>query len=239
MTPAIRHPFRVVPWNRDFLKALLDMAVEECGGDLKRAVFLFPHARPKRYLALLLRDDPRLARPLIMPAMHTVGELFRTMAGRLHAQPAWSASRLDRVGLLLTCVREETGERPDTWDARRFFPWGLRLASLFEECFSQCRRPENFLHVDSVSPFAALLLERLGNIFARYERSLLERGWTTPGHEAFTVAEFLARERRLPPGRLPGHADSRPVYIAGFHLLTGAENALFRLLWEEHGARVA
>ena len=237
-----RSDFLVVPWQEDFLQGLLGQALRDTGGDISRASFIFPHSRPSRYLTLLIHKEPGLRLPLILPRMHTVSGLFSSFSGRIMARPAWNAGLLDRVGLLLACVREEAvpepgGFSPFLTDARRFFPWGLRLASLFEECFSQLRRPGNFLHTEGqVSPFAQMLLERLGGIFARYENALAEREWTSPGYDAFVVSEHLRRNGRLPSGIVPGDPD-HPIYIAGFHMLTGAENVLFRHLWE-HGARV-
>lgn len=234
--------FLVIPWREDFLQGLLRQALEDTDGDISRASFLFPHSRPARYLTLLLHKEPGLRRPLILPAMHTVSGLFSRLSGRIMARPAWNAGLLDRVGLLLACAREEIGTdnpgvSPFLTDARRFFPWGVRLASLFEECFGQLRRPDDFLYVEGqVSPFAQALLERLGRIFARYESALAEREWSTPGHDAFLVAESLRQNGSLPPGLLP-EAPGHPLYIAGFHILTGAEDALFRHLWER-GARI-
>jgi len=242
MTP--RPPFILIPWQQDFLQGLTDLALEETRGNISRAVFIFPHNRPKRYLSLLLRQHPSVERPLIMPGMHTVSSLFTACAGRILSRPAWNAGLLDRVGLLLSCVRAESKDRdlPFLTEARGFFPWGVRLAALFEECFSQRRQPVDFLHVeDQVSPFASLLLERLGGIFARYAAALREREWTSPGFDASLTAEHLHSDRPLPGdvfgGLLPDPA-AHPIYIAGFHRLTGTETILFRHLWEQYGARV-
>jgi len=247
MTPrpqyAETQAFVLIPWQQDFLRALTDLALEETGDNISRAVFIFPHNRPKRYLSLILCEHPYVRRPLIMPGMHTVSSLFTLAAGRIVSRPAWNAGLLDRVGLLLACVREESQDRdlpvlPFLMEARGFFPWGIRLAALFEECFSQRRTPVDFLHVeDQVSPFAAALLERLGSIFTRYAAALREREWSSPGFDASLTANHLHSGRSLPDGLLPDPA-THPIYIAGFHRLTGAENVLFHHLWEQCGARV-
>ena len=234
-------PFILIPWQRDFLRALTDLALEETRGNISRAVFIFPHSRPKRYLSLLLRQEPSVRRPLIMPGMHTVSALFSACAGRILARPAWNAGLLDRVGLLLACVRaeaEDGAHMPFLTEARAFFPWGVRLAALFEECFSQHRKPVDFLHAeDQASPFAAMLLSRLSAIFSRYVAAMREREWTSPGFDAGLTADHLRQTASLPVGLLPDPA-AHPVYIAGFHALTGTENILFRHLWETEGARV-
>lgn len=239
MTP--RTPFTVIPWEGGFLPPLLELALEETGGNIGRASFLFPHNRPIRYFTLLLRRHGAVQKPLLLPRMYSISSLFSLLAGRIAARPAWNAGLLDRVGLLLQCVREQAGRKAGPGDAllpgdpKRFFPWGVRLASLFEECFSQCKRPHDFIHLEGqVSPYARALLERLGGIFARYEAGLAERGWTTPGHEAFAAASYVEATDELPPG---APSPDGPLYIAGFHALTGAEDRLFRHLWTR-GARI-
>lgn len=234
-----RAPFLVVPWREDFLRALLRRALHDTDGDIGKATFIFPHSRPKRYLSLLLHGEAAVRKPLIMPGMHTVSSLFTVFSGRILARPAWNAGLLDRVGLLLACAREEgEGEgSPFLTDARHFFPWGVRLAALYEECFSQHCEPSDFLHMEAeVTPFAAMLLSRLGRMFQSYRAALRERGWSTPGHDAALTAEYIGRHGALPGGAVPGQR-SGPVYIAGFHVLTGTEDILFRHLWEQ-GARV-
>ena len=231
-------PFYVCPWDSDFMEALLARALEDTGGDISAAAFIFPHARPERYLSRLLRQDPRVRRPLIAPQCLTVSGLFSEFRSRVFARSAWNAGLLDRVGLLLECVRQESTDRifaPMLADARHFFPWGLRLASLFEECFTQHRKPDNFLNTGGqVSPFAETLLARLAHIFARYRDGLLEREWTTPGFDASLATDWLREHDALPRGLFSGNM----LYIAGFHALTGTEELLFRHLWRHCGARV-
>ncbi|MDR1359698.1 MAG: hypothetical protein LBJ82_01855, partial [Deltaproteobacteria bacterium] len=184
-------PFLVVPWERGFLSALLDLALEDCGGDLSRAVFIFPHSRPERYLLRLLQEHPRVRLPLILPQIQTISGLFSLLSRRISGVAAWEAGLLDRVGLLLETVRAQSSASglfqtpPDAAplaqasaldSAHLFFPWGVRLAALFEECFSQHRVPGNIFHTQGqVTPFAAGLLERLSNIYAGYAAGLAAR----------------------------------------------------------------
>lgn len=244
MTP--RGPdFILIPWQRDFLQGLVDFALEDTRGHIDRALFIFPNSRPEKYLSRLLRSDARIRRPLVMPRMLTISALFSELRSRIQSRPAWTAGLLDRVGLLLNCARLEqateagkgAGHDPSfsfLQDAGRFFPWGVRLAALYEECFNQGGRAENFLHLEGeVSPFAAKLLSRLGNIYQRYVEGLDEREWTTPGRDAAIVAEHLDKGQPLPGATLA----TGPVYIAGFHSLTHAEKKLVRHFWQE-GARI-
>ena len=251
LPPPSRKELLVVPWQREFLSALLDQALADCGGDLSRAVFIFPHSRPEKYFTRLLRLDARVELPLILPRFHTIGGLFSMLSRHISGLAAWDAGLLDRVGLLLECVRAETADAglfqalpgidparrgaAVLDDARQFFPWGVRLAALFEECFTQARIPKDFQYVeDQVTPFAARLLERLSGIFSRYSAGLSAREWTTPGRDASLVADHLAGNGSLPPFLQPGSV----LYIAGFHSLTRTEDALFRHLWQDHGARI-
>lgn len=234
----------LVPWQRDFLAATLDFALEQCEGDAGRAVFIFPNNRPEKYLARLLRTDSRIRKPLIMPRMLTVGGLFSGLRMRILAHPAWNAGLLDRIGLLLQCVRAESretdlpGAQTFIDDAGLFFPWGMKLASLYEECFSHYCRPENFIHAEgTASPFATTLLSRLRSIFERYVAGLHEREWTTPGLDASLVAEHIQRKGFLPAHNLLADFPETPLFIAGFHALTGTEDILFRYLWRS-GAHV-
>ena len=124
-------------------------------------------------------------------------------------------------------------------DDAGFFPWGVRLADLLEECFTQGLTPEDMLYTEGeVAPFGAALLGSLGKIFRRYRDALIESDLTTPGFDAFVVASALEEGTAgddLPP--LPDFLAGRAILLAGFGMLTGTENTLFRYLWR-HGAQV-
>lgn len=230
-------PFILVPWQRDFLPALLDLALAD--GGLRNALFVFPHARPARYLERLIREDARIRKPCLMPECLTVSRLFQSVREET-GPPARPVGDLDRVGLLLDCLRAEQAEQPGLIsripadDAKTFFPWGRRLANLFEECFNHLRVPESFLHLeDELMPFASAILSRLGGLYRRYGAALEDGGRSTPGFTAMQAVRALeagARPRLLTAGK--------DIYICGFYSPSGAENALFKRLWEEGGARV-
>ena len=231
-------PFKVVSWRDDFLSALLDFALAQSGNNLSDCLFIFPHARPALYLERLLRQDSRIAKPCLMPEITPVHSVFQKI--RLEfAEPALVAGKLDQVGLLLECVRAEQKKNPGsinalpTGDAQAFFPWGVRLANLYEDCFIHGIKPVNFMFMeDELAEYAAALLSRLGNIHAAYTGALLERNWTTSAMTAFEIAE------RLRSGLdLPAFLRNRRVYIAGFYSPNGTEDVLFRKLWAD-GAEI-
>ncbi|MDR2488568.1 MAG: PD-(D/E)XK nuclease family protein [Desulfovibrio sp.] len=243
-------PLTVFPWEENLMDRLLEQAIKDTRGDVGSAVFIFPHSRPERYLLRSLRHDARVRRPMIAPRCLTVSDLFREFRSRIWDVACIQAGMLDRVGLLLQCARQELDLQAAAnartarstkksaslpLEAERFFPWGLHLASLFEECLIQRCKPGNFLNTGGqVSPFAELLLSRLAHIFERYTRALAEREWSTPGFDASLASDWLEKHGKLPSGLFRGEA----IFIAGFHSLTGSENVLFRHLWERHNARI-
>lgn len=255
-------PFLIFPWDTDFLAGLTTTLTKATHGRPGDAVFIFPHDRPGRYLVDRIRRAPGIARPCLLPRVFTVRRLFALL--RAHAEnpaerPARPIPLLDRVGLLMECVRGLARPGDDLYahlaatDQRRFFPWGVRLAALMEEFLVQNRVPEDYQYLEGqVAPFAAALLGALGRIHAAYVDALARRGQTTPGFDAFRSV------RRLPgPGATVHPADdadcfpARPtgfalppllagkqLFVAGFSTLTGTEEALFLHLWRHEGAVV-
>ncbi|MDR1490974.1 MAG: PD-(D/E)XK nuclease family protein [Desulfovibrio sp.] len=252
----MKRPFILIPWERNFLRDLLDFALEDCRGDLSRAFFVFPHVRPARYLTLLIREDRRVRKPLIMPRTLAVRDLCAELFDLIEPGMPREAALPDLIALLLNIARERPdGERPGfSPDASAFFPWGVRLAGLFEECFSQCAAPENFFsfatgedHEDGLftqpSSFPASLLARLGHIFSGYRAALRKEGFCTTGYMAGACAEYVQKHKALPKHFPSGFilSDSNRssrLYLAGFHTLTRAENIIFRRLAEDLEARV-
>lgn len=230
-------PLVLVPWQENFMGAALELALQD--GPLREAAFIFPHARPARYLERLIREDGRIPKPCLLPECLTASRLFADICAEAGG-PSRPAGSLDRVGLLLECLRAEQRENPGiignipTGDARAFFPWGRRLDSLFEDCLSARKKPENFLHLeDELLPFAAAILSRLGSLYRRYIAALEARGWTSPG---LTAQKALAA---LEAGHSPRLLlRGRRVYICGFCSPSGVEDALFKRLWLDYGARV-
>ena len=203
------------------------------------------HDRPRRYLRERFRYAPDVPKPCLIPRMFTERELMAAFRQEQHQKLRREAGKLDQIALLSRCVRELA--EPDTelcmqlakTDDAGFFPWGVRLAELLEECFTQGLTPEDMLYTEGeVAPFGAALLGSLGKIFRRYRDALIESDLTTPGFDAFVVASALEEGTDgddLPP--LPDFLAGRAILLAGFGMLTGTENTLFRYLWR-HGAQV-
>ena len=234
-------PFINVSWSRPFLPALLDIGLELTRGEIGDACFIFPHGRPALYLTEAIRHDTRIMKPCVMPRMESVTGLFSLVRSSVAARQATPVGMLDQVALLLAAVRDLRDMRGGLLadlpldDSRRFFPWGVRLAGLMEELFAHNRVPEDYIHVrGEVTPFAAALLENLGALHKRYLDLLAERGWTTPGLDAFLVARAFT-EKTVPA--MPALEDKR-IILAGFHTLTGAQRVLFHHLWSHLGAAV-
>lgn len=243
MTPS--PPFRIVPWDTDFLDALKNGVMKTTRGQPGNAVVVFMHDRPRRYLRERFRYAPDVPKPCLIPRMFTERELMAAFRQEQHQKLRREAGKLDQIALLSRCVRELA--EPDTelcmqlakTDDAGFFPWGVRLAELLEECFTQGLTPEDMLYTEGeVAPFGAALLGSLGKIFRRYRDALIESDLTTPGFDAFVVASALEEGTDgddLPP--LPDFLAGRAILLAGFGMLTGTENTLFRYLWR-HGAQV-
>ena len=214
-------------------------------GQPGNAVVVFMHDRPRRYLRERFRYAPDVPKPCLIPRMFTERELMAAFRQEQHQKLRREAGKLDQIALLSRCVRELA--EPDTelcmqlakTDDAGFFPWGVRLADLLEECFTQGLTPEDMLYTEGeVAPFGAALLGSLGKIFRRYRDALIESDLTTPGFDAFVVASALEEGTAgddLPP--LPDFLAGRAILLAGFGMLTGTENTLFRYLWR-HGAQV-
>lgn len=240
-----RPPFRIVPWDTDFLDALKKGVMDATRGRPGNAVVVFMHDRPRRYLRERFRDAPDVPKPCLIPRMFTERELMAAFRQEQHRQPRREAGKLDQVALLSRCVRELAHPGTDLCvqlsktDDAGFFPWGVRLADLLEECFTQGLTPEDMLYTEGeVAPFGAALLGSLGKIFERYRDALIRANFTTPGFDAFMVSRRLSEEGPggTPPP-LPDFLAGRAILLAGFGMLTGTENVLFRYLWR-HGAQV-
>ncbi|MDR1241678.1 MAG: PD-(D/E)XK nuclease family protein [Deltaproteobacteria bacterium] len=230
--------FQVISWQEDFLPALVKLALQD--GQFEQALFIFPHARPARYLKKIILLEPEIKKPCLLPEILPVHEAFQ----KLHNEILGSAvniSRLDQIGLIRECARAEQMKLP-VEDTRYFFPWGARLADLFEDCFIHGVKPVNFLYLeDELAPYAASLLARLADLHKRYLEALAERNWTTSGLSAFRVAEKI-RDKSVDNGfehiLSQKFIRGRRIYIAGFYNPNGSENILFHKLWSAYAATV-
>lgn len=229
-------PFALFSWRRPFLPALKDFIARRTDGCPGRALIVVPHNRPWRYLQHLYALD---GRPTLLPKVMTVNEALRLWREQLDGAPVRTANRLDLVALLRACVAELSStdaalaERFSRMDMEDFLPWGMRLADLLDELFSHGVSARDIAYMEGeVSPPAAALLNALGRLQEACARRLREAGWTTPGFEPGEVARLGTEV----PACLLSRPE-RPVLLAGFALLTPAEDTLFRRLWEA-GAEV-
>ncbi|BBD07225.1 PD-(D/E)XK nuclease family protein [Desulfovibrio ferrophilus] len=228
-------PFTLIDWRSDCIGALIDLLLERTGGDMRDTLVIFPHQRPRRHLMERLGRDPRFSKPLFLPNMVSVNEWLPGLRRIIDPRPLITAGPLDRAGLLYGVVenlrregRGLLGNLP--LEREHFFPWGRLLADLMEELARHGITPANLSHMTSeVQELPAALLEQLGDISAGYEAALAERGWTTPGLDAravMTHADKAATQEQ-----------QRTVFIVGFYALTGAEEAIFKALWQQ-GAEI-
>ncbi len=235
-------PFILIPWQTPFLPALRDQLVTATGGNPGSAIVVFPHDRPKRYLTDLFRPNnfPQAAgKAVILPRMFTINEFFTTLHARQPGSVLREASLLDQVALLWQAVKQVSLKNStlcaalSSMNQATFFPWGVHLATVLEECLANGLTPSDLHHAEGeVAPFAAALLGTLGQLFALYRESLVTNFLTTAGLDAFTVSESLNSETPLTAPLL-----EHPLFLAGFSALNGSEDRLFRYLWE-HGATI-
>lgn len=234
-------PFRVVPWNVDFLDTLLkDGILKTCRPD--DAVVIFPHDRPRRYLTHIFQHDPSIPRPCLLPIMLTINEVMQSCREAIDQAsnqatdptPRRTLRKLDRISLLFKIVKnldeKENIHGIATTDMSIFFPWGSLLADLFEECFGQGLEPEDIHYAeDEVAPLGADLLKKLGRLFQEYKRILNQQKLSTPGFDASLTAD-AAKKKVFP---LPHSFQGRTIFLAGFSSLHGTEDQLFHRLWDD------
>lgn len=228
-------PVRIVPWNNPFIPALARHLAGLWERGPENLLVVFPHDRPRRYLKQALAGLPGLPRPTLLPSMPGVDDLFASLARDLRPAPMRRAQRLDLCGLLFEIVSGLRAEGSGLLaklplERLEFFPWGLRLAGLLEEFLRHGLTPPDLDQAQGeVEPFAGALLEQLGRIFTSYVTALEERGWSTPGLDCRLVCERL--------DQVLAALDGKTVVLAGHYALSGAEDTLFRALWER-GAQV-
>ena len=239
-----RSPFRIVPWDDDFLQRIHSLADELTGGNPGKAVIVFPLNRPRRYLLDIYRKHTD--RPTMLPHIVNAGQLIQLCLESWTRTVPRMAGTLDQVALVKESVQAVGSSAPagsplaalardlDAEDGMvRFFPWGVRLARLLDECAGHMIDANDLLHVeDAVSEYAAALLGSLRSIQEDYRARIISRGMSTPGLESQRAALMAGASPDLPL-KLQG----KKVIIAGFVRLTASEEKLFRYLWE-NGAEI-
>lgn len=243
-SPRTCHPFHIVPWDDDFMLRMHELIGNVTNHHPGRAVVVFPLNRPRRYLLDIYRREAHGA--LLLPRIINAGELVRTCLESWSRTVPRMAGTLDQVAVLKESLMQVSAkEKPGSPLAllaksleegdgmERFFPWGVRLAALLDECAGHMVEAEDLLHVDDmVAPYAVALLGSLSRIQERYRTLLRGRGLSTPGMEAQHAAQLAGASPDMPL-KLQG----RSVILAGFVRLTRSQETLFRYLWE-HGAHI-
>lgn len=245
-------PFQLFSWDTAFLPALVSLVGSLTGHAPQHALIIVPHNRPRRYLTELYRQQAvETGQACLLPRVLTVQECIAALRGHKAHHALYEANMLDRVAVLYTCVQElakqdaQLCSRFAAMDIPRFLPWGLRLGALFEECFTQNVPVADLTYAEGeVSAVAAALLNALGRMQKSYIEGLNQRHWTTPGLDAFCVAQALdtataqgAGYSQLLPPLLCPDGQERVVLLAGFGVLSGTEEHMFRHLWQA-GAHV-
>ena len=227
-------PVQVFPWQRNFLLDLKDFLWNVSEGRPGSVLLIAPNNRPWRYLTHLYAEDGYVGPlPHFLPLAKAIS-LWRRLITKttLHM-----AEAMDRVALLYEIVLrlakddQRLAARFAHMDVSTFLPWGIRLARVYEEMLSQRITAVDIAHVEEeVAQPAADLLGGLGRIGKDYVDELNRHGWTTPGLDVFTVAND---EGPIPHFFQP--EPDRPVIMAGFAMLSGAEEALLHRLWQAGG----
>lgn len=239
-----RSPFRIVPWSDDFLLRIHSLVDELTDGHPGKAVIVFPLNRPRRYLLDIYRKN--CGRPTMLPHIVNAGQLIQLCLESWTRTVPRMAGTLDQVALVKESVQAVASSAPagsplailarelNAEDGMvRFFPWGVRLARLLDECAGHMVEANDLLHVeDSVSDYAAALLGSLRSIQEDYRSRIISRGMSTPGLESQRAALMAGASPDLPL-KLQG----KKLIIAGFVRLTASEEKLFRYLWE-NGAEI-
>lgn len=222
-------PLSLIPWQTDFMPALADMIVLH--DNLSKLIVLFPHNRPRRHLKGLLSGHPDLSRPVFMPQMVSIADFVSGLHRQMAQQPPMRANQLDLVETLHQIVID-LGNRSGSLlsrlpelDREAFLPWGVRLVKLMDDLLRQDVTPQDLSYMEGeVSPYAAALLGQLSEIHAEYTSRLHAKGWTTSGLDARFAVENT--------DSLIESLEGKTIIAAGFYALSGAEDELFKTLWE-------
>lgn len=223
-------PFLVFPWQNDFLSGLKKHIDRATGGRPGRSLIIAPNQRPWRYLSQIYAKEKKAGALPKTLAFQDVAAIWSASKA-----PARQANTLDRIYLLRETVKElgktdsALSRQFAAMSMTRFLPWGTRLASLLEEIFAQGKEARDIEHtggeVDDKAEALLGSLKRIGEIY-RQKLESASPPLTTPGLESLVACENS--------GNIPEYIrpkPDRPVFIAGFSALNGAQNRLFDALW--------
>ncbi|MBQ7607388.1 MAG: PD-(D/E)XK nuclease family protein [Desulfovibrionaceae bacterium] len=229
-------PFLLFPWSRPFLPDIIQYVAECTENHPERALLLVPIIRSKRYIHDLYRKASYTG---LLPHIITLAETAREWQFANDCDLRPEASLLDMTALLFRAVKR-TAETDEflrlvfgNVTLQTFWPWGMRLHSLLEELYKNAITPAD-INTDAIdiSDSAKALIRSLGRIHEACQEELASAGLTTKGYELYQIATRL---KKIPALLTP--SKERLVFLCGFGLLEGAEDRMYRKLWEA-GARV-
>lgn len=230
------NPFLLFAWQRPFLPDLKNYILEQTGGYPENALIIVPNQRPWLYFAQCFQDS---SKTVVLPKMLPFANFVFDWRREAVPKPVVLANALDQTALLKECVHLVAKEEPvlaarfESMDMATFVPWGMRLASLLEDIFTQGLNPTGLAVTEGeVDPYVEALLAALGKIGNAYVKLLEERSITTPGLNCSIAAACAGQ---IPAAFMP--TEQWLVLIAGFSVLNGAQKKLFHSLWQ-NGARI-
>ena len=223
-------PIYIIPLQENFLKKLAEDIITRFFSptdplSLARVLVVLPHRRGIVYLRdyLFQRISAERPGPFLPPQLVAIEDMIAEQGVLLETPPRRSLSPPDQAWVLFQAVQGSPiyGSIAGSWD--RFFPWGIRLAALLEEIDRELILPQDVPYPGEVPLDARALLEGLGEIYAIFDRLLLEKGLTTPAKRLRLLAERIGE----------ASVASESVYLAGFYALTNAEEQVFKYLFSQ------
>jgi len=224
----------VIPFSENFLQKLAEeLFCRHFSADdplaLAQVTVLLPHRRGALYLKNYLFQliGAKHKQPFLPPHIVAIEDFVEEVAVQLENPPRRPLSPPDQAWILFEIVREIScyGRVTTSWD--RFFPWGIRLASLLEELDRELVTPRGILYPEDVPQEARALLEGIETLYLDFDRHLREKGFTTKGKRFRLVAERIEE----------AHVGEAPIFLAGFYALTGSEERIFHSLFS-NGAKI-
>lgn len=221
----------VIPLQENFLQVVAGEVARYYLDDdplsLAGVTVCLPHRRGILYLRAYLFDLIGRGKGFIPPRLIAIDDLLREVAMGMEDPPRRPLSPPDQAWLLFQVVKGVAGfgAIAASWD--RFFPWGIRLASIIEEIDREMAKPVGIPYPEDIPEEVAPLLEGLGVIYSGFVKLLEEGGYTTSGKRMRLVAEGVE-------GTDLGKGIT---FLAGFYALTRAEERIFRHLFS-CGAKV-
>ncbi len=234
------HAFKIFSWHSPFLPNFIDYVCAVTNNTPGQSVIILPHDRPRRYITELFAQKKSLAKPLLLPRMITMKEVIDLYCNQ-NTSIMQNATLLDQLFLLFQSVQQicaddhnNIGQHFAKMDLAHFLPWGIRLASLFEDYLFANLTIQNIYHTEGeVSAQAAALLSSLGKIHQHYRTLLQENKWTTPGLSAM----YAAASSDIPRLFDIKANENKHVFIASFLAPHQSETVILKQLWQK-GAHI-